>query len=231
MSLLNIKSGAKQRISSILWPKYLRTVELANTNAMLKEWVIHLSKIDSLQDRNSYFSHISNTILKDSAFDYMEFGVYSGESLKKWTCLNDNPESRFFGFDTFTGLPDNWNHEFKKGAFTANGNIPIINDTRVKFIKGLFQGTLVQFLNNFKRKSRTLVIHMDADLYTSTLYVLTSINNILREGDIIMFDEFAYPLGEFKAYIDYTSSYGINLEPIAMVDTSMYPDQIAFIVK
>ena len=46
-----------------------------------------------------------------------------------------------------------------------------------------------------------------------------------------MFDEFAYPLGEFKAYIDFTSSFKIDLEPIAMVDRPVCPDQIAFTVR
>lgn len=230
MILFKIKSESKQRIASILWPKYLRVLEQLNVNAALRKWTRQLPNISSFPNRKSYFSHIANSVVKNSEVDYLEFGVYSGESISQWVHLNEHPESRFFGFDTFTGLPDNWKYDLQKGAFTTNGNTPRIDDPRVKFIIGLFQETLVQFLNDFKRRGR-LVIHLDADLYTSTLFVLTSISNILSEGDIIMFDEFAYPLGEFRAYIDYTSSYRINLEPIAKVDRIIFPDQIAFIVK
>jgi hypothetical protein len=230
MNLFKIKSESKQRIASIIWPKYLRVVELANANAMLRKWTIQHPNISSFPNRKSYFSHIANTVTKDSVIDYLEFGVYYGESLAIWASLNDNPSSRFFGFDTFSGLPEDWKQDFKKGAFNTSSDLPNIEDQRVKFIKGLFQDTLAEFLIKFQRKNQ-LIIHMDADLYTSTLHVLTNINNILRKGDIIMFDEFAYPLGEFKAYIDFTSSFRIDLEPIAMVNRTVCPDQIAFKVR
>jgi len=56
---------------------------------------------------------------------------------------------------------------------------------------------------------------MDADLYSATLYVLTSIAPLLKKDDIIFFDEFAVPTHEFKAYLDFVQSYYINLELIA----------------
>ncbi len=58
---------------------------------------------------------------------------------------------------------------------------------------------------------------MDADLYTSTLFVLIKIDPILRKGDVLIFDDFLDPIGEFKAFFDYTSSCNKNFSLIAYV--------------
>ncbi len=53
---------------------------------------------------------------------------------------------------------------------------------------------------------------MDADLYSSTLFALTSMAPFLREGDIIPFDEFNIPNHEFAAWSDFVRSYYIQYE-------------------
>jgi SAM-dependent methyltransferase len=136
---------------------------------------------------------------------YLEFGVASGTSLKWWVDLNKNSSSRFYGFDTFEGLPEAW-FANKKGDFTAHGNFPDIHDARVQFIKGLYQDTLLDFMNATDLGGRK-VIHIDADLYSSTLFVLTSLHRVLKKGDILIFDDFAYLMGEFRALEHYTASY------------------------
>lgn len=155
---------------------------------------------------------IDNEGLND-AINYMEFGVAQGYSFRWFLQQNSNPGTGFYGFDTFTGLPEDYG-PYKKGAFN-NGNKPIdINDSRGKFYQGLFQQTLPGFLKEIDNSKRN-VLMMDADLYSSTLYVLTSFAPFLKKGDIIFFDEFAVPTHEFKAFLDFTQSYYINLELIA----------------
>jgi len=56
---------------------------------------------------------------------------------------------------------------------------------------------------------------LDVDLYSATIYVLTSLAPYLKKGDIIFFDEFSVPTHEFKAYHEFVQSYYINLELIA----------------
>lgn len=156
--------------------------------------------------------------------NYLEFGVSHGHSFKWWAEHNKNADSRFYGFDTFTGLPENWGH-FDAGAMAAP--IPDMNDSRANFIKGLFQETLPGFLKKFDNTARS-IIHLDADLYSSTLYVLTKMSDFLKKDDILIFDEFNVPQHEFLAFLNFTNSYYIKLELIAAANNYYF---VAFKVK
>ncbi len=145
--------------------------------------------------------------------NYLEFGVASGVSFNWWMTENVHPDSAFYGFDTFTGLPEDFG-PYKKGTFNTENNIPQIIDERGKFYQGLFQQTLPEFLKTFDNKNKT-VLMLDADLYTATLYTLTSIAPYLKKGDIIFFDEFVVPTHEFMAYQQFIDSYYFNMELIA----------------
>jgi hypothetical protein len=85
----------------------------------------------------------------------------------------------------------------------------------VKFMKGLFQETLPPFLSSFQPKN-SLVIHCDADLYASDLFVLTSLNRLLITGAILIFDDFSAVSHDFKAFIDYTESYMRKYDVLAL---------------
>lgn len=151
----------------------------------------------------------------DEPIDYLEFGVFRGASIAWWANANQRKESCFFGFDTFTGLPEDWG-ALKEGHFTTNGELPAIKDDRVKFVKGLFQDTLDNFLQGFRREKR-LVVHIDADLYSSTMFVLTRLGALLKRKDVILFDEFLawkYPTHEFRAFCDFAASYRIKYRMI-----------------
>lgn len=148
----------------------------------------------------------------DGAINYLEFGVAEGVSFRWWVEHNRNAGARFYGFDTFTGLPEDWG-PFKAGDMSSNNKIPDINDTRVQFYRGLFQQSLPGFLKTFDN-SRLNLIHMDADLYSSSLFVLTSLAPYLKKGDVIMFDEFAVPMHEFLAFKNFTESYYCKLQLI-----------------
>ncbi len=148
--------------------------------------------------------------------DYLEFGVSKGDSFRWWTKKLSHPDTRFHGFDTFTGLPEDWG-PFKKGDMSSGDSLPEIKDDRFKFHVGLFQQTLLPFLADYD-PSRKKIIHMDADLYTATLYVLTLMTPYLRKGDVIFFDEFNVPNHEFKAFDEWTKSFYINYEVLGGVN-------------
>ena len=173
------------------------------------------NKFDYGQRYNLYQSVIDNEILGEE-IDYLEFGVSKGVSFKWWVEKIKNESSSFFGFDTFTGLPEDWGH-FKKGEMSNGNSPPQINDSRHKFYQGIFQDTLYGFLKTYN-VGKKKVIHMDADLYTATLFVLTTISPYLRKGDIILFDEFNVPLHEFKAFTEWVNSFYINYTVIGEVN-------------
>ncbi len=145
--------------------------------------------------------------------DYLEFGVAAGLSVRWWVSHNTHPDSRFVGFDTFTGLPEKWKM-FKAGEMTNEGQFPVVNDERCSFEAGLFQQTVPKFLEKYIG-DRAAIYHMDADLYSSTLYVLTSLAIKLKKGDIIIFDEFGVPTHEFRAFQDFMNSYYLKFEVLA----------------
>lgn len=145
--------------------------------------------------------------------NYLEFGVAQGHSFKWFLQQNTLPGSRFYGFDTFTGLPEDYG-PLKKGYFNTGNQVPEINDPRGKFYQGLFQQTVPGFLKELNPNQRN-VIMLDADLYSATLYALTTLAPFLKKGDIVFFDEFAVPTHEFKALYEFVQSYYTNLELIA----------------
>lgn len=162
--------------------------------------------------RNKVFTILFESEKLDCAVDYLEFGVASGRSFKWWVGSNKHPDSKFTGFDTFTGLPEKWDI-YDAGEMSQGGNFPEINDNRATFEKGLFQDTLPIFLKKYVFRNRK-IIHLDADLYSSTLFALTMLAPYMKIGDILIFDEFAVPTHEFKAFLDFKESFYYDFELI-----------------
>lgn len=141
----------------------------------------------------------------NTEIDYLEFGVCKGLSFRWWMEHITNENAHFYGFDTFTGLPEDWG-PFKKGDMSNNNEPPKIDGTRHHFYQGLFQQTVPVFLKTYN-SNRRKVFHMDADLYSSTLFTLASFNEHIKAGDIILFDEFNVPLHEFKAFEEWIAAF------------------------
>ncbi|MGZ3867006.1 MAG: class I SAM-dependent methyltransferase [Bacteroidia bacterium] len=167
----------------------------------------------SYQSRFDLYKYLIDKESCSGPVNFFEFGVATGTSFKWWMEQNKDAQSKFYGFDTFTGLPENWNL-FKQGAMSNGGKIPSTTDPRGSYYAGLFQDTLRPFLKDFDNKNVN-VLHMDADIYSSTLYVLTTFAPYFKKGDIIIFDEFNIPTHEFRAFMDFVNSYYVKYETIA----------------
>ncbi len=154
--------------------------------------------------------------LDQGPIEYLEFGVYRGDSLRSWLSAISRPDSKFVGFDTFTGLPERWRPTEPAGHFNANGIIPDVKDQRCTFEVGLFQDTLPAFVAR-EDLTRRLVINLDADMFTSTLFVLTTLAPYLKTGDLVLFDEFSCPLDEFRAFDEFVRSFRVKYDVIGAV--------------
>lgn len=128
----------------------------------------------------------------------LEFGVFEGWTIN--TCAEIRPDQHFWGFDSFEGLPEEWvvvdpTHpkskpwkKMDKGHFALD-SLPEVRDN-VSLVKGFFDESLVPWMReNITEDSQVSWLHLDADLYSSTIYVLEKLNDYIVPGTIIRFDE------------------------------------------
>jgi O-methyltransferase len=185
--------------------------------------------LDVGYDRFQLFDRIAREQVLDTApIDYLEFGTAGGAALRWWLARNRHPESRFHSFDTFTGLPEDWGG-VKAGTFTQGGSPPAVDDERCTFHVGLFSHTLPRFLHE-PRPPRRWIVHVDPDLYSSTLYVLTMLAPRLDTGDVLLLADFCslrHPTHVFRAFQDFVAAYGFQYH---MLGSSNFGHQVAISV-
>ena len=170
---------------------------------------------------------------KHEAVKLIEFGVWKGESLKHFSSFLESEGANFVGFDSFDGLPETWNTlsgKMPHGTFAVGGNAPDNSDPRVTFVKGWFQDTVLHYVSSLLADKAgfgnyPLIVHYDADLYSSTLFCLMQIDR-LKEPYLAFFDEF--PGHESRALFNYQQATGAELKFLGRVGpTPRYPCQVA----
>lgn len=154
-----------------------------------------------------------------------EFGVSKGTTISQ--IANHFNTEVVYGFDSFEGLPEDWplNNYFSvpQGRLSLGGSLPDVpNNTSL--VKGWYNETLPEWLKNNQKNIKFL--HLDSDLYSSTLTVLNLCNSLIVPGTVIQFDEF-YPWGEdlldiftkweeweYKALKEWTENNDREFEPL-----------------
>jgi hypothetical protein len=146
----------------------------------------------------------------DKPIRLLEFGVHEGRSLRYFCNIFPHPESQFFGFDSFLGLPSSWGG-LEQGHFSTGGQIPDIGDPRASCVSGWFQNSVREFLPAlvFETPRMPTLVHFDADLWSSTLFLLTSLWWFLPEYWFI-FDEFNGD--EMAAMWEFVRSFPVEVE-------------------
>jgi hypothetical protein len=157
-----------------------------------------------VQNREQLFDLVGRQI-SDREVLYLEFGVWRGDVTRYWSKLLRNPGSRLHGFDTFEGLPEAWADIYPRGFFSTGGQLPQIDDPRVQFFKGRFEDTLPHYKCP---PHETLVMIMDADLYSATAFVLNTLTGAIVPGTYIYFDEFMNRFDEMRAFNELLETTG-----------------------
>ena len=141
---------------------------------------------------------------------YMEFGVGRGKSIR-W--IGAEADCTVYGFDSFDGIPEYWNGN-PVGAF-AQKKLPKV-PANVKFQVGLFDETLPIFLQ--EHSAPVSFLHVDCDLYSSTVTIFEALGARLQEGAIVLFDEYynfpRWQEHEYKAFQEFVAASGVEYEYI-----------------
>jgi hypothetical protein len=156
------------------------------------------------KDRFALFDHIAEKIRNERIL-YLEFGVHRGHSMRYWSSNLKNPESALHGFDSFEGLPEDFNSEVPKGQFAVGGKPPDIPDPRVRFFVGWFDKTLPDYR---PPPHDRLMMNLDADLYSSTKTALMALKPQIVPGTILLFDEFYDRQHELRAFDEFIAETG-----------------------
>jgi predicted O-methyltransferase YrrM len=142
---------------------------------------------------------------------YLEFGVGRGKSMR-W--IASQVSGAIHGFDSFEGIQEYWNGN-PVGSF-AQKKLPKVPGN-VEFHVGYFDATLPGFLE--KHADPVAFLHVDCDLYSSTVTILEALGNRLQPGAIVLFDEYynfhRWQEHEFKAFQEFVARAGLKYEYIA----------------
>ena len=132
-----------------------------------------------------------------------------------------------YGFDTFTGLPENW-HTIPQGTYSSYGNIPKIKGG--EFIVGEFSDTLPKFFS--KKRLKASLINFDADLYSSTLCALNNSISVIDEKTVLVFDELIvnhqWENDEYKALVEFCAAHNFKFD-VHMV--SLFTKQVGITLR
>ena len=93
----------------------------------------------------------------------------------------------------------------------------------------LIQKTFPIFLKKFK-KPEYLVVNVDVDLYSATLFILCNLKDYIPKNNIFIFDEFATGIHEFRAFKDFVDSYRIKYKLISSSNDCYSRVAIKFII-
>ncbi len=107
------------------------------------------------------------------------------------------------------GNPEALNSVITKDFFNMNGDAPASLPNNVQIVAGWFDDTLPVFAKAHAGETIGL-LHVDCDLYSSTVTVLKHLSPLFGNGTILIFDDlFNFPNfeeGQLKAVFEYLST-------------------------
>jgi Macrocin-O-methyltransferase (TylF) len=153
---------------------------------------------------------------------WAEFGVWRGNTINVIADHVGN-QTTVHGFDSFEGLPEDWQGRYREGEFHMNGALPKVRPN-VVLHKGWFDETVPKFAAEHPDEPVAL-LHIDCDLYSSTKVIFGSLGDRLRPGSVIVFDEYFNYAGwrehEYKAFQELLLARSLRYRYVAYNDSEM----------
>lgn len=184
--------------TGIQWQKERNRYVPYRTDHGLQEWALG----PVIPDDGPY-SELRHVIGMAPAGTAVEFGVGKGESTAIMAA-----HMPVVGFDSGRGLPEDWRPEFPRGSFAFG--FPEVEGATI--VGGLFADTLPNY--DFAALGYIGLVHLDADLYSSTATALKHIGPYLQPGCYVVFDEWHGYAGaehhEERAWREFAQDAGIG---------------------
>jgi O-methyltransferase len=124
--------------------------------------------------------------------DYLEFGVYKGQSFIMAFELGRDLDMRFYAFDSFEGIPRD-EGQWKRGEFRADQSSFLrsirkagVDLERVVVVPGFYDSLS---LSRVPRLKRAAIVHIDSDLYSSARDALRLVADVIGNGTVLIFDD------------------------------------------
>jgi len=200
-------------------PSFLKKMIRSCIFAFKSPKLLETSKQYKYSDEQLKFVHILECInyLKVAGYKnnlpqvYFEFGCHSGRTFSSAVNAANYlglEEANFFAFDSFKGLPKTKENEdgiFQEGEYSTgvqefkrivkkNTGL-ILNNENI--IEGFYSDSLSDSLQ--AKMPKVGIVHIDVDLYSSTVDVLKFIKPLIVKGSILIFDDwYCFPAGEAK---------------------------------
>lgn len=161
--------------------------------------------------------YASDQVTIDGVF--VELGTGLGRTTNFIAALN--PKKTIYTFDSYLGHPTDWDKGDKVMrkdffAWPPEKELPLLL-LNVKLSKGWFTDTLPSFVLSEERPIAFL--HVDCEVYESTAQALDILGPKMREGTVILFDEFYnypnYRNHEYKAFQEFLEKYSFGAEYLA----------------
>jgi hypothetical protein len=174
-------------------------------------------------DWNEQYRYLLSLVpqnLRDEGL-FLEFGVHSGATIN--SIAVQTKDKTIFGFDSFEGLPDDWHSGIPSGVFNENGIGPKVEDN-VELVVGWFDKTLPFFLDKHEGE-KAAFIHVDCDIYSSTVMIFNGLRKQIVPGTVILFDEyFNYPEWqhhEHKALLEFCKTWNVSYKYVCFMPQYM----------
>jgi hypothetical protein len=161
------------------------------------------------------------------AGDYYEFGVFRGYLFHFAQQAADELQlesMRFFGFDSFQGLPEIEGNDRTAGIFIS-GDYRTEKDrvqaflsdrgydwNRGSLIEGFFDQSLTDETKQRLHMGPAALVMIDCDLYQSTVPVLEFVSDRLQDGTVVLFDDWYcfggdQDKGELRAFGEFLAAH------------------------